>query len=130
VTGILRGFNYKSFFKAAPKDKMAIIASAMDYILAQKDGKERFVKYTTELLWAFALSVPNEEALKIRDDVGFFQAVNSQLIKSTVTPGKTQEELDTAIRQIVSKAIVSDKVVDIFDSLRKSRTFNSIGRVP
>ncbi len=117
VSAILEGFNYKSFFKAAPKDKMSIIASAMEHILAQKDGKERFVKYTTELLWAFALSVPNEEALKIRDDVGFFQAVKSQLIKSTVTPGKTQEELDTAIRQIVSKAIVSDKVVDIFDSL-------------
>jgi type I restriction enzyme R subunit len=117
TSNLMRGFNYKSFFKAVPKEKMEIIASAMEHILAQKDGKERFVKYTTELLWAFALSVPNEEALKIRDDVGFFQAVKSQLIKSTVTPGKTQEELDTAIRQIVSKAIVSDKVVDIFDAL-------------
>jgi len=117
VSNLMRGFNYRGFFKAVPKEKMEIIASAMEHILAQKDGKERFVKYTTELLWAFALSVPNEEALKIRDDVGFFQAVKSQLIKSTVTPGKTQEELDTAIRQIVSKAIVSDKVVDIFDAL-------------
>ena len=117
MTALLEGFDYKSFFKAAPKDKMSIIASAMDHILTQKDGKERFVKYTTELLWAFALSVPNEEALKIRDDVGFFQAVKSQFIKSTVTPGKTQEELDSAIRQIISKAIVSDKVVDIFDAL-------------
>ena len=117
VSALLEGFNYKSFFKAAPKDKMSIIASAMDHILAQKDGKERFVKYTTDLLWAFALSVPNEDALKIRDDVGFFQAVKSQFIKNTTTTGKTQEELDTAIRQIISKAIVSDKVVDIFDSL-------------
>jgi type I restriction enzyme R subunit len=117
VTALLEGFDYKPFFKASPKDKMSIIASAMDHILAQKDGKERFVKYTTELLLAFALSVPNEEALKIRDDVGFFQAVKSQFIKSTVTPGKTQEELDSAIRQIISKAIVSDKVVDIFDAL-------------
>jgi type I restriction enzyme R subunit len=117
ASALLQGFNYKNFFKAAPKDKMAIIASAMDYILAQKDGKERFVKYTTELLWAFALSVPNEEALKIRDDVGFLQAVKSQFIKNTTMTGKTQEELDTAIRQIISKAIVSDKVVDIFDSL-------------
>lgn len=117
ANNLMRGFNYKSFFKAAPKEKMEIIASAMEHILAQKDGKERFVKYTTELLQAFALSVPNEEALKIRDDVGFFQAVKAQLVKSTVTPGKTQEELDTAIRQIISKAIVSDKVVDIFDAL-------------
>jgi len=117
VSALLKDFNYKNFFKAAPKEKMAIIATAMEHILAQKDGKERFVKYTTELLWSFALSVPNEEALKIRDDVGFFQAVKSQFIKSTVSPGKTQEELDTAIRQIISKAIVSDTVVDIFDSL-------------
>jgi len=117
VTALLHGFNYRSFFKAAPKEKMSLIASAMDYILAQKDGKERFVKYTTELLKAFALSVPNEEALKLRDDVGFFQALKSQFIKNTVTPGKTQEELDSAIRQIISRAVVSDKVVDIFDSL-------------
>jgi len=117
VSNLMRGFNYKAFFKAVPKEKMEIIASAMEHILAQKDGKERFVKYTTELLQAFALSVPNKEALKIRDDVGFFQAVKAQLVKSTVTPGKMQEELDTAIRQIISKAIVSDKVVDIFDAL-------------
>jgi type I restriction enzyme R subunit len=126
ASALLQGFNYKNFFKAAPKDKMVIIASAMDHILAQKDGKERFVKYTTELLWAFALSVPNEEALKIRDDVGFLQAVKSQFIKNTTTAGKTQEELDTAIRQIISKAIVSDKVVDIFDSLGLKKSDISI----
>ena len=117
VTGLLEGFSYKGFFKAAPREKMSIIAAAMDHVLPQKDGRERFVKYTTELLWAFALSVPNEEALRIRDEVGFFQAVKSQFIKNTTTAGKTQEELDSAIRQIISKAIVSDKVVDIFDSL-------------
>jgi type I restriction enzyme R subunit len=117
ASALLHGFDHRKFFRAAPKEKMSIIASAMDHILAQKDGKERFVKYATELLRAFALSVPHEEALKIRDDVGFLQTVKSQFIKNTVTPGKTEEDLDTAIRQIISKAIVSDKVVDIFDSL-------------
>ncbi|MCX5802134.1 MAG: type I restriction endonuclease subunit R [Proteobacteria bacterium] len=117
VNALFESFNYKEFFKAAPKEKMSVIAEAMDYILAQKDGKERFVKHTSELLLAFALSVPNEEALKVRDDVGFFQAVKSQFIKNTTTTSKTQEELDSAIRQIISKAVVSDKVVDIFDAL-------------
>jgi type I restriction enzyme R subunit len=117
VNALFESFNYKEFFKAAPKEKMSVIAEAMDHILAQKDGKERFVKHTSELLLAFALSVPNEEALKIRDDVGFFQAVKSQFIKNTTTTSKTQEELDSAIRQIISKAVVSDKVVDIFDAL-------------
>src|SRR4030042_4774853 len=81
VSALLEGFNYKSFFKETPKEKMVTIASAMEHVLKQKDGKDRFVKYCNELLKAFALSVPNEEALKIRDDVGFFQAVKSQLVK-------------------------------------------------
>jgi type I restriction enzyme R subunit len=69
------------------------------------------------LLKAFALSVPNEEAIAIRDEVGLFQTVKSQFVKTTATAGKTEEELDSAIKQIISKAIVSDRVVDIFDSL-------------
>ena len=70
-----------------------------------------------ELKKAFALAVPHEEALKIRDEVGFFQVVRSGLAKTTVIAGKPQEELDSAIRQIISKAIVSDKVIDIFDTV-------------
>jgi type I restriction enzyme R subunit len=117
VTAILEGFNYARFFQASTTEKMGIIAAAMEHILGKKDGKERFIKYTTELLKAFALSVPHEDALKIKDEVGFFQTVKAQLIKHTTTPGKPQEELDTAIKQIISKAIVSDKVIDIFSSL-------------
>jgi len=70
-----------------------------------------------ELKKAFALAVPHEEALKIRDEVGFFQVIRSGLAKTTVIAGKPQEELDSAIRQIISRAIVSDKVIDIFDAV-------------
>jgi type I restriction enzyme R subunit len=117
ICALLKGFDYKEFFSAKPTQKMSVIAAMMDFTLRQKDGRERFIKHTTELLKAFALSVPNEEAIAIRDDVGFFQAVKSQFVKTTATTGKTEEELDSAIKQIISKAIVSDKVVDIFDSL-------------
>jgi type I restriction enzyme R subunit len=60
------------------------------------------------------LAVPHEEALRIRDDVGFFQAVRSVLAKSTPGERKTDEELDHAIRQIISKAMVSAEVIDVF----------------
>jgi type I restriction enzyme R subunit len=93
---------------------MSIIVLAMEHILKQKDGKERCLKYVTELSGAFALTVPNLEALKIRDDVGFFQAVRSAIVKNTTIKGKEQEDLDSAIKQILSKAIVSDRVIDIF----------------
>lgn len=53
--------------------------------------------------------------LKIRDEVGFFQNVRSALAKATVEGnGKTQEEMDSAIRQLVSRAVASEEVVDIF----------------
>lgn len=116
VKALFYDFDYKRFFTATPREKMSIIPEAMEHILRQEDGKERFIRFVTELSKAFALAIPNEEALKIRDDVGFFQAIKSGLIKTTISTGKTQEELDTAIKQIISKAIVSDKIIDIFDA--------------
>jgi type I restriction enzyme R subunit len=115
VSGLFHGFNYKKFFTASPVEKMRIIPAGIEHILQQKNGKERCLKYVTELTKSFALAVPNPEALKIRDDLAFFQTVRSGLAKTTVSPdGKTPEELDSAIKQIISRAIVSDRVIDIF----------------
>jgi type I restriction enzyme R subunit len=114
VTILFDKFDYKKFFTASPKDKMSILAIAEEHVLKQKNGKERCLKYVTELSKAFALAVPDEEALKIKDDVGFFQAVKAHLAKFEILEGRAEEELDSAIKQIISKAIVSDKVVDIF----------------
>jgi type I restriction enzyme R subunit len=90
------------------------LPAAQEHILAQEDGKARLLRAVTDLSQAFALAVPHEESLRIRDDVGFFQAVRSVLAKSTPDDRKTDEELNLAIRQIISKAVVSDQVVDIF----------------
>lgn len=117
VAELFKGFDYKRFFTAPPREKMSIIPAAMEHVIKQENGKERYLEYVTRLSQAFALAVPHDEALKIRDDVGFFQIVRSGLAKTTVTAGKPQEELDSAIRQIISKAIVSDKVIDIFDAV-------------
>ena len=114
LVNLFHGFNYEKFFSGTPKEKMALIPAAIDHVLKQDDGKERLLKYVTELSQAFALAVPNEAALKIRDEVGFFQAVKASLAKTTITTGKTEEQLDSAIKQIVSKAIATDNVVDIF----------------
>ncbi|MCX5698648.1 MAG: type I restriction endonuclease subunit R [Candidatus Omnitrophica bacterium] len=116
VTILFDKFDYKKFFTASIKDKMSILAMAEEHILKQKSGKERCLSYVTQLSRAFALAVPHEEALKIRDDVGFFQAVRARLSKFETSTGKTEEELDSAIKQIISRAIVSDKVVDIFEA--------------
>lgn len=114
VTTMFHGFDYKKFYLLSPKDKMSIIPQAIEHVLIQENGNERYQVHVAELSRAFALSVPQDEALKIKDEVGFFQAVKSAMRKTTITKGPESEDLDSAIKQIISKAIVSDRVIDIF----------------
>jgi type I restriction enzyme R subunit len=114
VTAMFNGFDYRSFFTDDTKQRISIIERAMDHILSQDDGKERYIRNVTELTKAFALVVPDPSALKIRDDVGFFQAVRSALIKNTESRRVDSGVSETAIKQILSKALVSDRVIDIF----------------
>ncbi len=112
--GLFHGFDWSIWTRGKPQDRVSLLPAAQEHILAQQDGKNRLMSAVTALFQAFALAVPHEEALRIRDDVGFFQAVRAVLAKSAPGERKTDEELDHAIRQIISKAVVSDEVVDIF----------------
>lgn len=110
------GFNYKEFFKADPRQKMSILTAAEQHILQQENGEERYRQVITELSKAFALSVPHEDTAKIADEVAFFQAVKSRLAKFVIDRQKSDEEYDSAIRQIISNAIVPEGVIDIFNA--------------
>ena len=112
--GLFHGFDWSPWTTGTPQARLSLLPAAQEHILAQNDGKNRLLRAVTELSQAFALAVPHEESLRIRDDVGFFQAVRSVLAKSLAGERKSDEDLDHAIRQIISKAMVSDKVVDIF----------------
>jgi type I restriction enzyme R subunit len=112
--GIFHGFDWSLWTAGRPEQRLSLLPAAQEHILAQEDGKARVLRAVTELSQAFALAVPHEEAMRIRDDVGFFQAVRAVLAKGTPGERRTDEELDLAIRQIISKAMVSDEVVDIF----------------
>jgi len=114
--GMMHGFDYSKYKTGSPKERTAVVPAAREHILQQEDGKKRFMDAVSNLSKAFALSVPHEKAIAIRDDVGFFQAVRAGLAKTTPTGGKSPEELDTAVRQIVSRAVASDEVIDIFSA--------------
>ena len=112
--GLFHGFDWSRWITGKPQEKVSLLPPAQEHILVQRDGKARLQQAVTELSQAFALAVPHEEALRIRDDVGFFQAVRAVLTKSVPGERKTDEELNHAIRQIVSTAVASGEVVDIF----------------
>jgi type I restriction enzyme R subunit len=111
------GILYEAYFTSDTKTKLKIILSAEEHILSLEDGKKRFIDQVTALSKAFAIAIPHEQALDAKDEIGFFQAVKSRLQKfDTTGTGKTDDEIETAIRQVIDKALVSEGVIDVFDA--------------
>ena len=108
--GLFHGFDRDNWTTAG----WVSLPAAQEHVLAQENGKERCLKAVGELSQAFALAVPHEAALRIRDDVAFFQAVRSAVAKRAETESRPQEELDYAVRQIVSRAVAPEGMLDIF----------------
>jgi type I restriction enzyme R subunit len=117
VSQMYHGFNYREYFYANTSRKLGLILAAEDFILGLEDGRRRYINEVTALSKAFAIAIPHEDALAAKDEIAFFQAVKARLVKFTGEgPGRSDEDLDTAIRQVIDQAIVSEKVIDIFDA--------------
>ncbi|MGB8369727.1 MAG: type I restriction endonuclease subunit R [Limisphaerales bacterium] len=115
------GFDRSKWTSGKPAQKLSLLPAAQEHLLAKaakekkpEEHKQKFMQAVTDLSKAFALAVPNEKAIEIRDDVGFFQAVRAVLAKGDGEKRKTADDIDHAIRQIISRAVSSDEVVDIF----------------
>jgi len=114
VAALFRGFDYSAIVAGTPGRRISLLPAAQEHILAQDDGKQRLLDTVMELTKAFALAVPHDEALRLTDEIAFFQAVRGALAKSSPNGGRAPEDLDHAIRQLISRAISADAVVDIF----------------
>ncbi|NIA18539.1 MAG: HsdR family type I site-specific deoxyribonuclease [Simkaniaceae bacterium] len=119
-------FDVAGYLESDAQQKLLQLPSTQEHILSQENGKDRFIRTVIALSKAFALSVPREAVLAVRDEVAFYQAVKAALVKSDGDSGKTVEELNLAVRQIVSKAVVSDGIVDIFTAAGLDRPDISI----
>ena len=115
VRDLLHGFDYQPLLAATTAERMTGIAQAMEFILGLEDGKKRYLQAVTALSRAFALAVPHDEALAIRDEVGLFQEIRANLVKATVSnAGRSPEEMEAAVHQLISRAVSGTEVVDIF----------------
>jgi type I restriction enzyme R subunit len=119
VTALFHGFDWSLWTTGTPGQRLGTLPGAQEHILAQRDGKTRLLQYVRELSQAFALAVPHPDALALREDIGFFQAVRAALAKEIAeTDGngryQTSAEREAAIRQLVSRAIAPGEVIDVF----------------
>ena len=112
--GLFHGFDRSKWITGTPQERVGLLPAALEHILAQENGKDRCMQAVRELSQAFALAVPHEDAIRIRDDVAFFQTVQAGLAKRAAVDTRPEEELDHAVRQIISRAVASEGVIDIF----------------
>ncbi|MBN8504917.1 MAG: type I restriction endonuclease subunit R [Burkholderiales bacterium] len=119
VSGLFHGFAYERFFEADTGEKLSLILQAEEHILGLDDGRRRYINEVIALSQAFAIAVPHEQAMDVKDEVGFFQAVKARLVKFDslgAAGGRSTEDLETTIRQVIDKALVSEQVIDVFDA--------------
>ncbi len=117
VSQLFHGFAYEDYFAADTGKKLSLILAVEDHILGLDDGKKRFVTEVSALSKAFAIAIPHDQAMGIKDEVAFFQAVKARLIKFDATgSGRSDEEIETTIRQVIDQALISEQVIDVFDA--------------
>ena len=126
VAQMFHGFPYEEYFEAETSKKLTMILSAEEHILSLEDGKKRYINEVTALSKSFAIAIPHEQAMDVKDEVAFFQAVKARLAKFDLSAchaqadgtggGRTNEEIETTIRQVIDQALVSEQVIDVFDA--------------
>ncbi|MCC7147707.1 MAG: type I restriction endonuclease subunit R [Saprospiraceae bacterium] len=117
VSQMYHGFEYENYFDADTSKKLSMILAAEEHILGLEDGKKRYINEVTALSKAFAIAIPHDQAMDAKDEVSFFQAVKARLAKFDSTgSGRTDEEIETTIRQVIDKALISEQVIDVFDA--------------
>ena len=118
VQDMYHGFAYADYYDAGTAQKLSMILAAEDHILGLPDGKKRYINEVTTLSQAFAIAIPHELAMAVKEEVGFFQAVKARLAKFTggSGTGRSDEDIETTIRQVIDKALVSEQVIDVFDA--------------
>ncbi|TDX86572.1 type I restriction endonuclease subunit R [Epilithonimonas xixisoli] len=116
IEQMFNGYDFRKYFSSETAQKLQVLLGAQNFILSTETLKDRFLKEVTLLSRLFALSIPSKEAEMIKDGVAFFQAVKSRINKFSNNGVKSDYEVETAIKQIVDKALSSDGVIDIFEA--------------
>jgi type I restriction enzyme, R subunit len=114
TAALFYGFERSKFFTGTPTERLSVLPASLEHVLAQEDGRERLLASVGALSKAFALAVPHEDTLALRDEVAFFQAVRAALPKGLAEGKRGPAEIEHAVRQIVAGAIVSEEVIDVF----------------
>jgi type I restriction enzyme R subunit len=124
--GIFHGFDLDRFIDGTPIERLQLLPAAQEHVLAQQDGRDRFVGAVIKLTNANALCGTLDEAIELEREIAFYQAVKAALVKSVQRVGRSEEDVEHAVRQIVNTSLISEEVIDVFAAAGLTRPDISI----
>lgn len=116
ISQMYHGFDYKKYFSLDTRGKLSLILQTEEHILGLENGIKRYSDEVNALSSAFAIAVPTDEAMNVKDEVAFFQAVKARLVKFENKESKGDENIETTIKQVIDQALITEKVIDVFDA--------------
>lgn len=116
VSQMFYGFDYKRYFDLDTRGKLSFLIEAENFILEDPDLKKRFLQEVTALSGAFSIAIPSDEAMDAKDEIAFFQAIKARLVKFESRENRSDEDIESVIKQVIDQALVSEQVIDIFDA--------------
>ena len=123
IQDMLYNLDYSKFNSEKKSERYYAISDTMDYVIGLgEDERQRFIKTVTELGKAFALCATEPTAQELNDEIAFFKAVKAGLVKLLQPPkeGKTRKtpaEVEAEINQLVSQSVVTEDVIDVYQTL-------------
>ena len=123
IQDMLYNLDYSKFNSDKKSERYYTISNTMDYVIGLGEyERQRFIKTVTELGKAFALCATESTAQELNDEIAFFKAVKAGLVKLLQPPkeGKTRKtpaEVEADINQLVSQSVVTEDVIDVYQTL-------------
>jgi type I restriction enzyme R subunit len=111
------GYDYSKFMVGNRFERLMVLPGALEHVYAKEDGRDRLLDLVAPMEKAFGLCGARDEAIAVRDEIAFFQTMKAMVLKSSLDrSGRSHVDVESAIRQLVSKAIIADGVIDVFEA--------------
>ncbi len=114
VSDFLASVRWRSFFAASAGQRLNVLKQTVEAVLAQPDGRKRYLDLAVELSRAFALAAGTPEAERLRDDVAFMLAIRANLVKYTGNGRSDTHDIELELSQLLSRAVIADGLLDVF----------------
>jgi type I restriction enzyme R subunit len=132
VSQYFSGVDYASWQNKKGVEQSELFMAAKEAVISKdgrlsEDRKMAYIGLVSKLSNLHALVMPGKEAMKIVNDIKFFQSIRDTLKKQTVLSTIIfPEETESAIRSLVQDSIQAEGVIDLFTKDGEERKSISI----